>query len=232
MLRRFWRFAFRLLYHELAFSYDRVSRLVSQGQWRAWQRTTLAYLPPADDCLALELAHGTGDLQLDLLRRGYRTVALDLSPHMGRLARGKLRRAGHSANLIRGDALRLPFADACLNAIVCTFPTGFILSASAQAEMARVLRADGAAVVLLAGRLHGQGPAKALIRLLYRLSGQSDALLSDDAVSQIFAAGGLSAKSRLVQLEGSSAQLVILSPIRAAASLASDMALESRDELC
>ena len=95
-----------------------------------------------------------------------------------------------------------------------------------------MLRADGAAVVLLAGRLHGQGPAKALIRLLYRLSGQSDALLSDDAVSQLFAADELSAESRLVQLEGSSAQLVILSPIRAAASLASDMALESQDELC
>ncbi|MCZ7544410.1 MAG: hypothetical protein M5R40_13175 [Anaerolineae bacterium] len=45
-LERLWwalvRFGFRLLYNELAFTYDLVSRVVSLGQWRAWQRAAFS----------------------------------------------------------------------------------------------------------------------------------------------------------------------------------------------
>ena len=37
-------FGFRLLYHELAWSYDLVAWLVSCGQWQNWGRAALPYL--------------------------------------------------------------------------------------------------------------------------------------------------------------------------------------------
>lgn len=213
MLRPFWRCCFRLLYHELAFSYDLVSRLVSLGHWRGWQRAALDLLPPPDAGAVLELAHGTGDLQQDLLGRGYRALGIDLSPNMGRLAQQKLTRARLPARLVRGDARRLPFADAAFCAVVCAFPTAFITSRQALAEAARILMPTGCAVIVLSGRLHGAGLAKRLIRCLYRLSGQSDAPLDADAVRELFASPRWEASSQLVKVGNSSAQIVILKPI-------------------
>ena len=56
------RFGFRLLYNELAWTYDWVSRAVSLGQWRHWQR---AVIPRLSGQRALEIAFGTGDLVVD-----------------------------------------------------------------------------------------------------------------------------------------------------------------------
>ena len=68
------RFGFRLLYNEMAFTYDVVSTVVSLGEWRCWQRAALSYLEATPDDALLELAHGTGNLQLDLLEAGYQTI--------------------------------------------------------------------------------------------------------------------------------------------------------------
>ena len=77
-------FGFRLLYNEMAFTYDLVSWIVSLGQWRAWQRAALDHIDAPPGARILELAHGTGNLQMDLRAAGYHTVALDLSRAMGR----------------------------------------------------------------------------------------------------------------------------------------------------
>src|SRR5215218_1335745 len=88
------RFGFRLLYNECTFLYDRVSAFVSFGAWRAWQRTALLYLPSPKAGRVLELAHGTGDMQIDLRDAGYTSIGLDLSPYMGRITQRKLK--GHA----------------------------------------------------------------------------------------------------------------------------------------
>ena len=136
-------FLFRLLYNELAFTYDAVSRLVSLGHWRGWQRCALRYLPAPEEGIVLELAHGTGDLQIDLQRHGYETVAFDLSSAMGRLARRKLQRTRLRADIVRADALRLPYRSGSFAAAVCTFPTSFVFCEQVLAELARVLRPPG-----------------------------------------------------------------------------------------
>ena len=67
---------FRLLYQELALTYDVVSWLVSLGQWRQWQLAGLGYLKGER---VLELAHGPGHMLVSLLEQGYRITGLDLS---------------------------------------------------------------------------------------------------------------------------------------------------------
>ena len=59
-------FGFRLLYNEMAFTYDWVSWIVSLGQWRAWQRSALEHITAPPGTRVLELAHGTGNMQIDL----------------------------------------------------------------------------------------------------------------------------------------------------------------------
>ena len=231
MLNRLWRFLFRLLYNECAFAYDLVSRAVSLGHWRSWQRAALRYLPAAEAGCVLELAHGTGDLQLDLLRAGYRSVALDISAPMGKLAQRKLFRAGLRADLIRGDAFRLPCKPNSISAIVCTFPTPFIFSAPVLAEMARALVPSGRVAIVLVGQLAGGGILPALIRRLYRLTGQGDDFLSQRACRDLVVSDAFHVESEDVALQGSSVQLLILTKIAAAANSSADLSLESARDM-
>lgn len=211
MLGAFRRLAFRLLYNEFAFTYDSVSRIVSLGQWRCWQRSLFRFLGPPMAERVLELAHGTGDLQVDLLQAGYRTVALDLSPFMGRISQGKLRRKRLQTPILRADVRHLPLKSSSCPTIVCSFPTSFVFQAEMLAELKRVLASDGRAAFVLTGQLRGRGPLKALIRGLYRVSGQANQLLDDGCIRALFGEHGFDAQIEAVECDGSRAQVVLLS---------------------
>lgn len=172
--RRIVKFGFRLLYNELAFTYDTVSVIVSVGAWRCWQRAALKHLGVGPGAHVLELAHGTGNLQLDLHAAGYHPLGHDLSPQMGQIARRKLQHAGRSIALTRGVAQRLPFPSTAFDAVVCTFPTGFIIDPAALSEVRRVLKPQGRFVIVPNGVLTGGSPLDAGLEWLYRVTGQRD----------------------------------------------------------
>jgi ubiquinone/menaquinone biosynthesis C-methylase UbiE len=166
------RFGFRLLYNEMAFTYDTVSKLVSMGAWRCWQRSALKHLHVSPEARILELAHGTGDLQHDLFAAGYYPIGYDLSPYMGRITQRKLKRQGISPRLIRGKVQQLPFKDAVFDAILCTFPTDFIVERQTLSEVRRILRPGGTFVVVINGAFTGKGVVISLLEWLYRITGQ------------------------------------------------------------
>lgn len=232
MLNRIRRFGFRLLYNEMASTYDVVSRIVSLGQWRSWQRTVMPMLPPPEAGPVLELAHGTGDLQLDLRQAGYRAIALDRSRSMGRLAQRKLLRDRLGANLIRGEASCLPIQSDSIAAIVCTFPTSFILERRAIFEIQRVLKRDASAVIALSGMLTFGGLRAQFIRCLYRLTGQVYRESAPNELETIFEAPGLSIECSAVRLDGSLVQLVILKKIAPTIYHEHDNGLEMAREAC
>jgi ubiquinone/menaquinone biosynthesis C-methylase UbiE len=170
--RRLIQFGFRLLYNELAFTYDGVSRFVSLGQWKCWQRSVFEFIGEQPTRPILEIAHGTGDLQLDLQARGLNAIGVDLSPRMGAIAQHKLKRADIRPQLARCQAQQLPFADGQFEVVLCTFPTPFIFEAATLREVRRVLRDDGQAVIVLNGMFTARGPHVQVLELLYRITGQ------------------------------------------------------------
>jgi ubiquinone/menaquinone biosynthesis C-methylase UbiE len=214
MIARLWwrlvRFGFRLLYNEMAFTYDAVSWLVSLGQWRCWQRASLQFLPDPDNCLVLELAYGTGNLQIDLQQAQYQTVAFDLSPYMGRIASPKLAKHNLERRFVQGSAFQLPFANESFNVIVSTFPTDFVVHPETLNEANRILYDDGKLVVVLNGVLKGGGIVKVFLEWLYRITGQRDDEPHETHVNHYFEGYGFSVESIEVPCKNSMAQLVIL----------------------
>ena len=166
------RFGFRLLYNEFAWTYDTVSKVVSLGQWRSWQRAGIPHLNLEQGQSVLELAHGTGNMQIDLLSAGFRPIGLDLSRTMGRIAHRKLRRLGLPANLVRGNAFRLPFGDRSFDAVFSTFPTEFFIQPDTLSEVRRVLKPGGRFVVVINGLLTGRQVSARTLEWLYRITGQ------------------------------------------------------------
>ncbi len=173
MLAKVWqrlvRFGFRLLYNELAWSYDLVSWLVSGGDWRAWQRVGLPFLSGRR---VLEIAHGPGHMLLALQEAGFQVVGLDLSPYMGRLAQRRLRRQGREAPLVRARVQQLPLADASFDGVLSTFPTDFIIEPAVLSAIFRVLRPGGRLVIVPEGHLLGRGPLARFLAWLYEITGQ------------------------------------------------------------
>jgi len=166
------RLGFRLLYNELAWTYDAVSAIVSLGQWGDWQRVALRHVQAPAGARVLELAHGTGRLAVELRRAGYRLVALDRSPAMGRIARHRLLRWGWRPALVRADARALPFGAGQFAAAISTFPTEFIADPVTLAEIHRALQPGGRLVIVLGATLTGRNAAARSLELAYRVTGQ------------------------------------------------------------
>lgn len=189
------RFGFRLLYNEMAFTYDVVSKVVSLGAWRCWQRSALKHLDAAPDAPILELAHGTGDLQLDLnAAAAYRVYGHDLSANMGRITRRKLTRADRPVRLSRGRAQQLPYRAASFAAVVSTFPTDFILAPATLGEVWRVLQPGGSFIIVPNGVLTGSGTIARSIEWLYHITGQRDDSSTIDDLTAFFDAHGFAAE--------------------------------------
>jgi len=144
-------FAFSRLYNEFAWAYDKVSYLVSRGEWHRWQQ---AALPRLRGPRILDIGFGTGDLLSEVRNQGYLCYGVELSPSMLKMAKRK----GVEVPLCQARAQDMPFRDGAFDSLVSTFPSSFILDPQAQREMARLLAPGGRLVVVDEGQLLGRDP--------------------------------------------------------------------------
>jgi ubiquinone/menaquinone biosynthesis C-methylase UbiE len=199
LMRRFLLFAFGLLYNSLAWTYDLVSWTVSAGQWRSWQRAALPYLRGR---LALEIAHGTGNLLLDLVSLGFQPIGLDLSPAMGRIASRKLkRRLGQTelpVPLVRASVAAMPFPAETFPSLVSTFPAEFFVQSPVISEYFRVLQPGGVLVCVPAAQITSLRLFDRWAAWLFRATGQASSGAFDPVVS-LYAAAGFRARVEMVR---------------------------------
>jgi len=157
------------LFSALPSDYDRVGALMSFGQDRRWREAMVATVGARPDQRVLDVATGTGMVAAALVRRYDCTVVgIDQSTEM--LAGAEARRAGdpHLAerlSLRRGEAERLPFADADFDHVTFTYLLRYVDDPAATLrELARVVKPGGTIASLEFGV-----PARARLRALWTL---------------------------------------------------------------
>jgi demethylmenaquinone methyltransferase/2-methoxy-6-polyprenyl-1,4-benzoquinol methylase len=144
----------RSVFASVAGKYDVMNDLMSFGVHRLWKRFTLSLTGLRPGQRALDVAGGTGDLALGMLRqvgREGQVVLSDINPKMLELGRDRLLDAGFVGNseCLVADAERLPFEDDSFNCVTIGFGLRNVTDkAAALRSMHRVLKPGGQLLVL------------------------------------------------------------------------------------
>jgi ubiquinone/menaquinone biosynthesis C-methylase UbiE len=161
---------FKLLYHQFAWAYDWVARIVSLGEWQHWVSSVLPYLSGHN---VLEIGFGPGHLQVAIDQKNIQAFGLDESIQMVNIAHHRLIDMGQIPHLARGDAQFLPFGNESFQQVVMTFPAEFLLQVSTFNEIRRVLVIGGTVVILPLAWVTGRKPLHRVVAWLNRITGEA-----------------------------------------------------------
>ena len=142
------------MFDRIAPRYDLLNRMLSMGTDVRWRRRMAACLPERRPMRLLDLATGTADQAISLVKADSRiesATGLDLAEQMLAVGREKLVRLG-LADRIRlgtGDAVKIPEPDTAYDVTTISFGIRNVLDVSAALrEMRRVLKPGGRALIL------------------------------------------------------------------------------------
>lgn len=144
-----------VMFDRLSRRYDFMNRVLSLGQDPRWRRRLAVRLRNRGAFRVLDLASGTGDQILALLKDRLDISAvcgLDRSRGMLSIARNKIERSGIAERtlLVEGDALSLPFPDRSMDAVTISFGIRNLAGRRMDVlrEIRRVLSPGGVVLIL------------------------------------------------------------------------------------
>jgi len=116
----------RDMFNHIAPRYDFLNRLLSLRRDVYWRRELVGRLDVTPTARILDVACGTGDVALEIVRqrgRGVFVAAADFAPRMLHLAQPKIhdREARDSIGLLAADAFRMPFGQDLFDAVAIAF---------------------------------------------------------------------------------------------------------------
>ena len=135
----------KAMFDRIARVYDRMNSVMTAGMHHRWRERAadLARVGPGSN--ALDVATGTGDLAIELARRGAEVTGSDFAPAMLEIARRKAPGLTFEA----GDALELSYPDGSFDAATVGFGArNFADLDRGLREMTRVVKPGGRVVVL------------------------------------------------------------------------------------
>jgi demethylmenaquinone methyltransferase/2-methoxy-6-polyprenyl-1,4-benzoquinol methylase len=144
----------RSVFASVAGKYDVMNDLMSLGVHRLWKQFALSQTGLRPGQQALDVAGGTGDLSIGMLRQVGRTGRVfltDINPAMLERGRDRLLDAGFVGNVecLVADAEKLPFDDNSFDCVTIGFGLRNVTDkAAALASMYRVLKPGGQLLVL------------------------------------------------------------------------------------
>jgi demethylmenaquinone methyltransferase / 2-methoxy-6-polyprenyl-1,4-benzoquinol methylase len=114
------------MFDGIARRYDLLNRLLSLRQDVYWRRKMISALELRDPSVILDVACGTGDVMMELIRRHPELkliIGADFSMQMLKIAHNKIKASGCPANaaLMAANGLKLPIASASLDAVTIAF---------------------------------------------------------------------------------------------------------------
>jgi demethylmenaquinone methyltransferase / 2-methoxy-6-polyprenyl-1,4-benzoquinol methylase len=135
----------RAMFDRIARVYDLMNSVMTAGMHHRWRERAVDLARVGPGSRALDVATGTGDLAVELGRRGASVVGLDFADAMLELARRK----APGIEFVRGNALDLPWLDGEFDAVTVGFGArNFSDLDRGLAELARVTRSGGRVVIL------------------------------------------------------------------------------------
>jgi demethylmenaquinone methyltransferase/2-methoxy-6-polyprenyl-1,4-benzoquinol methylase len=141
------------MFDAIAERYDFVNRIISLGIDQRWRRATARALALGENATVLDLATGTSDLAIQVVREfpSAHVTGIDPSTRMLQFGAQKLVRLGLSEriSLEVGNAEELRFPDASVDGVCIAFGIRNVPDRSrALREMARVTRPGGRIAIL------------------------------------------------------------------------------------
>jgi len=157
------------MFNAISPTYDRVNRILSFGLDVHWRKKLLSFLPPGQNLKGLDLATGTCDQLLCLMKTGkfQYGMGIDLAQEM--LAKGK-EKVFHfpfakKVDLKVASALQIPAEDGVFDCVTISFGIRNVESVhNCLKEMLRVLTPGGKGLIL-----EFSLPNKKLVRFLHLL---------------------------------------------------------------
>lgn len=144
----------RKMFNNIAPKYDLLNRIISLGLDRSWRRKALGMLAPYAPKRVLDVATGTGDLAIELLKHvpSVREVlGIDISEEMMRVGAGKVASLGLSQQITfsRQDSTATDLKTASFDAATIGFGIrNFTDIPAAARELHRLLRPSGVLVII------------------------------------------------------------------------------------
>lgn len=139
------------LFDRIAGTYDGLNHLLSLNIDRRWRRRAIRMLKPAEQ--VLDVAIGTADLTIEILRQGkaQHVTGIDLSHGMMAIGEQKVAKRGYAPQVQfdYGSAQQMPYANASFDTVTCAYGVrNFANMDEGLSEMYRVLRTGGELMVL------------------------------------------------------------------------------------
>ncbi|MBQ2189449.1 MAG: bifunctional demethylmenaquinone methyltransferase/2-methoxy-6-polyprenyl-1,4-benzoquinol methylase UbiE [Paludibacteraceae bacterium] len=145
------------LFDRIAGTYDGLNHGLSLNIDKRWRRKTVQQMVPAQH--VLDVAIGTADLTIEMLRRGkaQQVTGLDLSKQMMAIGKQKVDKWALTTRqspitdvqFVYGNAQHMPFDDASFDAVTCAYGCrNFQNLDEGLREMFRVLKPGGQVTIL------------------------------------------------------------------------------------
>lgn len=139
------------LFNRIAARYDNFNHLSSMGIDYLWRKQAVRKLSPVGK--ALDVAVGTGDLAIELIRqnKAEHVEGIDLSTKMMQVGQQKVARKGlqERISFTEGSALNMPYPDNSFDLLTCGYGVrNFSQLDQGLKEFQRVLRPGGQLLIL------------------------------------------------------------------------------------
>ncbi len=141
------------IFNEIASTYDFLNHFLSLGIDIYWRKEFLKYLPKKESLNVLDLATGTGDVPLTLIKdeRVKKITGLDLSTGMVEIGKEKVKKKklDHKINLMIGDGTNIESGDSVFDLTTISFGIrNFNDPQKSLHEIFRVLKKDGRVMIM------------------------------------------------------------------------------------
>ena len=141
-------------FDQIAPNYDRLNRVLSAGIDQYWRKQLIKKIPQKSNLYVIDLATGTGDVILELLKKRSDDVSyvlgMDKSKGMLAIAEQKFAQfQGASIKFEHADAQKIPVNDHTADVVTMAFGIRNVPDVSASLkEMHRILKEDGSVYIL------------------------------------------------------------------------------------